>query len=222
MTTFPEIERRAVERLGGSDALQARLPQPKSEVELKAEPDDRYLSLMAFRIFSAGLKHSMVRNKWPAFEEVFHQFQPARVRSMHDEALEVLMQDTRIIRHWGKLRAIPANAAAICEIAEERGSFGAWLATWPVSDIVGLWHELAKRFTQLGGNSGPMFLRMAGKDTFVPTPAVLKALNYWELYDGSGKGKREQRRMQEAMNRLAQASGRPLCQISMTLAASVD
>lgn len=222
MTGFGVIEQHAIDRLGGADALQARMPTPKSAAELRADPDDRYLSLMALRVFSAGLKHSMVHNKWPAFEEVFHGFAPTRVRAMHEEDLEALMQDTRIIRHWGKLRSVPANAAAMCAIAEEAGSFGAWLADWPGEDIVGLWHELAKRFTQLGGNSGPVFLRMAGKDTFVPTPAVLKALNHWGLYDGTGKGKRDQRRLQEAFNALAAETGRPLCQISMTLAASVD
>lgn len=222
MTRFAEIRARAVERLGGEDALAARLPSPKDETALKSVADDRYLSLMSFRIFCAGLKHSMVEAKWPAFEEVFHGFAPTRVRAMHEEDLEALMQDTRIIRHWGKLRSVPANAAAMCAIAEEAGSFGAWLADWPGEDIVGLWHELAKRFTQLGGNSGPVFLRMAGKDTFVPTPAVLKALNHWGLYDGTGKGKRDQRRLQEAFNALAAETGRPLCQISMTLAASVD
>ena len=222
MTSFTEIEARTVERLGGLDALQARLPTPKDAAQLKAEPDDRYLSLMAFRIFSAGLKHSMVRGKWPAFEEVFNGFVPERVRTMHDEALEALMRDTRIIRHWGKIRSVPANAAAMCEIAEETGGFGAWLADWPGNDTVGLWQALGKRFTQLGGNSGPMFLRMAGKDTFVPTPAVLKALAHWGLYEGTGKGKREQHKLQAAFNELASESGQPLCRISMTLAASVD
>ena len=35
--------------------------------------------------------------------------------------------------------------------------------------IVELWEALAKRFSQMGGNLGPSFLRMVGKDTFVLT-----------------------------------------------------
>src|SRR5438067_13891637 len=70
----------------GAAALEARLPQPRSAAELKAIPDDRYLSQMSLRIFRAGLKHSLVDAKWPAFEEVFHGFEPHRVRAMPDEA----------------------------------------------------------------------------------------------------------------------------------------
>ena len=55
---------------------------PKSAEQLRAEGDDRYLSLMSLRIFRAGLKHSVVDARWPAFEEVFFGFDPARVVAM--------------------------------------------------------------------------------------------------------------------------------------------
>ena len=169
MTTppFAEILDAARARHGAA-ALDARLPQPKTPEELRAIPDDRYLSQMSLRIFRAGLKHSIVDAKWPAFEEVFHGFDPRRVRAMPDEALDALLGDSRLIRHGGKIRAVRDNAAAMLDIAAAHGGFGAWLADWPVADIVGLWDALAKRFSQMGGNSGPMFLRMVGKDTFRP------------------------------------------------------
>ena len=110
---------------------------------------------------------SLIRTgaKWPAFEEVFEKFEPRRVRAMSDEALEALLGDRRLIRHWGKLKSVRDNAAAMINIAEEHGSFGAWLADWPGSDIVELWETLAKRFSQMGGNSGSTFLRMVGGPT---------------------------------------------------------
>ena len=83
----------------GAAALEARLPTPKTPAELKATPDDRYLSQMSLRVFRAGLKHSMVDAKWPAFEAVFYGFDPHRVRAMPDEALERLLTDARLIRH---------------------------------------------------------------------------------------------------------------------------
>jgi hypothetical protein len=107
-------------------------------------------------------------------------------------------------------------------LAGEAGSMGAWLADWPRDDVVGLWQELGKRFSQLGGNSGPYFLRMAGKDTFLLTDAVVKALNHWDAFVGSPKSKGDRRRVQEVFNAWHQASSRPLCQLSMILAASVD
>jgi 3-methyladenine DNA glycosylase Tag len=59
---------------------------------------------MQLRIFRAGLKHSLVDAKWPAVEEVFCGFKPRQVQAMSDEALEGLLTDGRLIRHWGKLR----------------------------------------------------------------------------------------------------------------------
>ncbi|MEE4465717.1 DNA-3-methyladenine glycosylase I, partial [Azotobacter chroococcum] len=37
-------------RFGSPAALEAQLPQPKSADELRALPDDRYLSLIALRV----------------------------------------------------------------------------------------------------------------------------------------------------------------------------
>ena len=222
MTPFAPIMDTARARAGGVAALEARLPAPKSPDELRAVPDDRYLSLMSLRIFRAGLKHSLVDARWPAFEEAFHGFRPDAVRAMNDEELEALMADGRLIRHWGKIKAVRANAAALLGIAEERGGFGAYVADWPGDAVVGLWDDLAKRFSQLGGNSGPSFLRMAGRDTFILTDAVVRGLNHWGAFEGRPKGRGDRLKVQEAFNVWHGETGRPLCQLSMVLAASVD
>jgi 3-methyladenine DNA glycosylase Tag len=219
---FEAVEERARERVGGMQALAQRLPMPKSAEQLREVGDDRYLSLMSQRIFRAGLKHSLVDARWPAFEEVFFGFEPARVVAMPDEELEALLGDQRLIRHWGKLKAVHANAAAIVQLARETGGMGAYLATWPRDDVVGLWDDLGKRFSQVGGNSGPYFLRMAGKDTFLLTEAVVKALNHWDAFAGTPKSKADRRRVQQVFNAWHQGTSRPLCQLSMILAASVD
>ncbi len=218
---FAPIFAAAASRVGAA-ALEARLITPRSRAELAGLGDDRFLSQMSLRIFRAGLKHSLVDAKWPAFEEVFFRFEPRRVRAMADDAIEALLNDRRLIRHLGKLRAVRDNAAAMLAIAEEHGSFGAWLAGWPVSDIVGLWEALAKRFSQMGGNSGPSFLRMVGKDTFILTPAVVTALRHWEAIAAPPKNRRERAAVQTCFNSWAAESGRPLCQLSLILAASVD
>jgi 3-methyladenine DNA glycosylase Tag len=219
---FEAVEERARERVGGMQDLAQRLPLPKSADQLRELGDDRYLSLMSLRIFRAGLKHSVVDAKWPAFEEAFAGFDPARVVAMPDEELEALLNDRRLIRHWGKLKSVRANAAAIVKLAREAGGMGAYLAAWPRDDVVGLWDDLGKRFAQLGGNSGPYFLRMAGKDTFLLTEAVVKALNHWDAFAGTPKSKAERRSVQQVFNAWHQATSRPLCQLSMILAASVD
>jgi len=218
---FAPIVNAARTRLGAA-ALEARLPQPRSVTELRAMPDDRYLSQMSLRIFRAGLKHSLVDAKWPAFEEVFQGFDPRRVRAMSDEALQALLGDTRLIRHWGKLKSVRDNAAAMIGVAEEHGSFGAWLADWPGTGIVELWETLAKRFNQMGGNSGPTFLRMVGKDTLILTPSVTAALKHWGVVDAPPKNRKDRAAVQSCFNSWAAQTGRPLCQLSLILAASIE
>jgi 3-methyladenine DNA glycosylase Tag len=206
----------------GAAALEALLVQPKTAAELEATRDDRYLSQMTLRIFRAGLKHSVVDAKFPAFEAVFYGFDPRRVRAMPDEALEGLMGDARLIRHWGKLKAVRDNAAALLEVAAEHGSFGAWLAGWPEGDIVGLWEALAHKFRQMGGNSGPSFLRMVGKDTFVLTGSVVAALKHWDAISAPPKNRQDRARVQSCFNAWTAETGRPLCQLSLILAMSVE
>lgn len=218
---FAEILDAARARHGAS-GVEARLPHPKTAPELRAVSDDRYLSQMSLRIFRAGLKHSLVDAKWPFFEEVFHGFDPLRVRAMPDEALDALLADNRLIRHGGKIRAVRDNAAAMLDIAAAHGGFGAWLADWPGAEIVALWDALAQGFSQMGGNSGPSFLRMVGKDTFILSPSVVAALTHWGIAAAAPKNRRDRAAVQVCFNTWAGETGRPLCQLSMILACSVE
>jgi 3-methyladenine DNA glycosylase Tag len=221
MPAFAPVLKSATKRAGGEPDLEKLLPKPKSADELKAAPDDRYFSLMSRRVFQAGLKHSMVDAKWPAVEEVFLGFEPRRVAAMPDEEIEKLMADRRLIRHWGKLKATHHNAAAFVTVSDESGGFGAYLADWPAEDVVGLWRDLSKRFKQLGGNSGPYFLRMAGKDTFLLTGDVVRALEKAGVCEGKPTSQSALNQVQAAFNEWAAESGRPLCQLSRILALSI-
>jgi len=217
---FDDIHTDAISRLGAAE-LADQLPVPLDHQQLIALGDDRYLSLMCRRIFRAGLKHSMVDAKWPAFEEVFYQFDPISVANMHDEALEELASDTRLIRHWGKLQAVRTNAAKLAEISRQHDGFGRYVADWPASDIVGLWAELQNQFTQLGGSSGANFLRMAGKDTFLLTKDVVLALKREGVCESEPKSKKAKQQVQDGFNTWADQSQLPLCQISKILALSI-
>jgi len=221
LTPFAKIFETARTR-AGAEALEARLPKPKSAPELGATADDRYLSDMSRRVFRAGLKHSLVDAKWPAFEKSFHGFDLRRVRAMPDEKVEVLMGDARLIRHWGKLKSVRDNAAAMLDVAAEHGSFGKWVGDWPGDNIVGLWEALAKRFSQMGGNSGPMFLRMVSKDTFVLSNSVVAALKHWGALTATPKNRKDHAAVQATFNAWAAESGLPLCHMSLILAVSVD
>jgi len=222
ITPFRKIQEQAEIIQGGSKVLRQRLPQYKSDKELINVADNEYLSLISRRVFRAGLKHSMVDAKWPAFEKAFLQFDVDAVCMMSDEDLENLMNDRSIIRHWGKIKSVRSNAMAIQELRNEYNSIGSYLVQWPSADIVGLWDDLKKRFTQLGGNSGPYFLRMAGKDTFILTRHVVIALNRWKIYTGDPKSRAARQKIQEVFNHWTDECDLPLSHISMILACSVD
>jgi len=220
LTSFAPIYQAALDRLGEVE-LASRLPEVKTAEALTAERDDRYLSLLCLRIFRAGLKHSLVDAKWPGFEAAFLGFDPAAVTAMSDEAMEALMRDERLIRHWGKLKSVRDNAAALASISAAEGGFGRWIAGWDSWNIVGLWDEIAKRFSQMGGESGPRFLRMAGKDSFLLTGSVKAGLIESGVLTAEPKGKADRARVQAQFNDWAAETGRPLAHLSVILAASV-
>ncbi len=222
MRDYKWLHEYCVNRFGSVAALESRLPAPLSPAELRQISDDRYLSLIALRVFRAGLKHSVVDAKWPVFEQVFFGFDPEKVVLMGAEHLERLMQDARLIRHLGKLKSVPRNAQFVLDVARERGSFGALIADWPCSDIVGLWKYLAKHGAQLGGLSAPRLLRMIGKDTFVPSDDVVVALKAQGIVDKQPTSLKELAAVQATFNQWHAQSGRPLCQLSVMLAYTVN
>lgn len=204
-----------------SEDIERLLPQPNSVEVLAATPDDRLFSIMMRRVFRAGLKHSVVDGKWPEFEKAFFGFDPEKISLMSDEQLENLMQNDKLIRHWGKIKAVRVNAMMIEEFARQQGSFAQMIAHWPSERIIDLWALLKKQGSQLGGNSGAAFLRMAGKDTFLLTDDVIAALKAQDIIDKKPTSKRDLQKVQGAFNQWQAESGRPLCHISRLLSYTV-
>jgi 3-methyladenine DNA glycosylase Tag len=222
MRHFDEIHQQVLNRFRDAKELEAQLPAAKTASQLKTKDDSYYLSEISRRVFRAGLKHSMVDAKWPAFEHAFYHFNPARVAMMSDDELDELMANRAIIRHWNKIKSVRHNASMVLEITREAGSVGQWLAEWPERDIVGLWAYLKKQGAQLGGNSAAYFLRRVGKDTLVLTKDVVAALISQGIVDKQPTSKRDLQQVQGAFNQWQAESGRPLCQISRLLAMTVN
>jgi 3-methyladenine DNA glycosylase Tag len=221
LESFDAIFSRAAGRKGGRHALEQILPKPKSAAELAALPGDRYLAEMTRAVFRSGFVWRIVDYKWPGFEEVFQGFDPVACAYQPDEAIESMMQDTRIIRHLKKLRSIRDNASLVLEIEREDGSFGEFIAGWPVTDIIGLHEFLKRRGSRLGGRTGQFFLRRVGKDTFVLARDVVGALIRMGVVDRNPKAKRDLRLVQDAFNVWHVQSGRPMCEISRVLSCSL-
>ena len=222
MRSFQSIYDTAVLHKGSVEAVEEKLPKPRTPAQLRKLGDDRYLSELSRRIFRAGLKHSMVDGKWPAFEEVFFGFNPLRVAMMSDEELEGLTHNAAIIRHFGKIKAVRANAIWMQDVIREYGSFGELIAGWEPEHIVDLWALMKKQGTQLGGQSGSRFLRMVGKDTFLLTDDVVAVLKAEGVVEKLPTAKRDLQAAQEAFNQWRQESGRSLAEISRIVSYTTD
>ena len=222
MTSFQTLYDLAAINKGSPAMLEQVLPLTATSKELSKITDDRYLSMITRCIFRAGFVWRIIDYKWPGFENAFANFNPLAVAHFSDERLEQLAQDTTIVRHFTKIVAVRNNAVYVLDQQRRHGSFAAFIAAWPTEDIVGLWLELKKQGSRLGGNSGPMMLRSMGKDTFLITKDVCDALVHHGFIDKfSVNSQRDLRRVQDIFNSLCEQSGRSLSEVSRILACTV-
>ena len=223
MTKFAVIAARAARRKGGANALDKLVAaKPRTRAALAKTPDAFFLSMIAKQIFRAGFVWKIVEHMWPATEEAFAGFEPEVVAGYGDLEVAELAGDPRVIRHRAKIASVCENARWMVRVADEHGSFAKRLADWPEDDVIGLWAELRQEGSRLGGMTGPYFLRMVGKDTFLMTDHVVKALRREKIVAGGGTSKRDLRATQDAFNEWRRETRRPLCQLSRILAFSID
>jgi len=221
MRTFDEIYEIAAKRKGGASELEKGLSKPLTAKKLAAIPDDRWLSCMAKCVFQAGFNWKVVEAKWPGTEEAFNGFDLGRCASMHDEDIERLLSDTRIIRHGTKIRSVQQNALFLLDLAQEYGGAGKAFGGWPSEDYVGLLALLKKRGARLGGNTGQYFLRFMGVDSFILSRDVVGRLVAEGVVDGPPSSKKAMLAAQDAFNGWRTESGRSLTEISRVLAISI-
>jgi 3-methyladenine DNA glycosylase Tag len=219
---FKTIRARAEKRKGGAKGLEKLLPSNPDMKTVAELSDDRMLSEMTKRVFSAGFAWSVIETKWPGFEKSFLAFRPARLSFQPDDFWDGLLSDTRIVRNGAKIQSVRENAAFVQEIAREHGSFGKFLAKWPSSDQIGLLDLLAKRGSRLGGNTGQMFLRFVGWDGFVTSQDVVACLRDAGLdIAAEVKSKGDLAKVQAQFNAWAAETGLPYVHLSRICAMSV-
>ena len=222
MIPFKTIRARAEKRKGGPKALEKLLPAKPNVKALAKLPDDRILSEMTQRVFSAGFSWSVIEQKWPGFEKAFLGFKPAKLAFQPDEFWHALLEDKRIVRNGPKIMSVRDNAQFVQSIAKEYGSFGTFLSTWPASDEIGLLDLLNKRGSRLGGNTGQMFLRFVGWDGFVTSRDVVACLRDAGIDIAEEvKSKGDLARVQAAFNAWAEETKLPYTHLSRICALSV-
>ena len=219
---FKRIRERAAKRKGGEKVLASLMPKRPNHKALAKLGDDRVLSEMAARVFSAGFVWSVIDNKWPGFEEAFLEFHPKRLLLQPAEFWEKLASDKRIVRNPQKIKSVRENARFVNDIAAEHGSFGKFLANWPADDQVGLLDVFARRGSRLGGFSGQYLLRFLGWDAFVLSGHVLLCLRDAGVpLSASGTSNKDLRAAQTQFNAWKAESGLPMAHVSRICALSI-
>ena len=219
---FKTIRARAEKRKGGPKGLEKLLPPKPNMKALAKLSDDRILSEMTKRVFSAGFAWSVIEAKWPGFEKAFLAFKPAKLTFQPDDFWDALLSDTAIVRNGAKIASVRENAAFVQEIASEHGGFGKFLAKWPSSDQIGLLNLLAKRGSRLGGNTGQMLLRFLGWDGFVTSQDVVACLRDAGLDIAEEvKSKGDLAKVQAQFNAWATETGLPYLHLSRICAMSI-
>ncbi len=220
--SFGSVRKRAANRKAGDKLLASLMPKRPNNKALAKLPDDRVLSEMAARVFSAGFVWSVIDNKWPGFEEAFLEFHPKRLLFQPAEFWEKLASDKRIVRNPQKIKSVRENAKFVNDIAAEHGSFGKFLANWPADDQVGLLDVFARRGSRLGGFSGQYLLRFLGWDAFVLSGDVLLCLRDSGVpLSATGTSKKDLKAAQVQINAWAKESGLPITHVSRICALSI-
>ncbi len=84
--------------------------------------DRRLFEKICLEGFQSGLSWLTILRRRPGFREAFHDFDPERIAAFDDRDVERLVQDTRIIRHRGKIEATVNNARRLLELQDTVGS----------------------------------------------------------------------------------------------------
>lgn len=95
--------------------------------------DDRELfERLLLECFQAGLSWRTILHKRENFRRAFDGFDPQKVAGYGEGKIAELLTDAGIVRNRLKVRGAVRNAQAFLRLAEEHGSFSAWL--WPFVD----------------------------------------------------------------------------------------
>lgn len=221
MKHFDRIRDAALERKGSEEALEDAISAHDHSRDISTLSDDRVLAEFSKRVFQAGFNWSVIEKKWDGFEAGFHGFDIGRNAFMSDEDLDAHLRDTGIVRHATKILSVRDNAIFLSDLAREHGSAAKFFEDWPSENLVGLWDVMKKRGARLGGSTGQYALRFLGKDSFILSRAVVRALTDAGVIDGKATSKGAQRKVQEAFNTWREESGESYTRMSRILAMSV-
>ncbi|MGX7109117.1 DNA-3-methyladenine glycosylase I [Facklamia miroungae] len=107
------------------------------EIWGKPEHDDLQLfKWLILESFHVGLSWQLVLSKEHAFELAFDQFDYCKIAHYQENKIEALLDDSKIIRHRGKIEATVTNAQAFLKIQEDYGSFDRFIWHFTEGEVI--------------------------------------------------------------------------------------
>jgi 3-methyladenine DNA glycosylase Tag len=103
----------------------------------------------------------VVEAKWDGFREAFAAFDPATVAAFTGDDIDLLAEDTRIIRNRRKIEATITNAETMLGLDGGPGGFTAWLRSH--ADFDATVAALRGEFRFLGDTGTYFFLYVVGE-----------------------------------------------------------
>ena len=138
------------------------MPEMQAPDQINPRGPGDYLEIMSKVVFQAGMSYKIVESKWPGIREAFHGFDAAKVAGMTPPEIDMLAEDTRVIRNRRKLESVVSNAQRLLELDSEFSGFQRYLRSH--DDFAGLVKDLRKQFKFLGDMGCYYYLYVVGEE----------------------------------------------------------
>jgi endonuclease III len=136
--------------------------------------DRDYFETLTRAVFS-GIRNNIIEDRWPAISNAFSDFDFHKVAEYDEKKVQELMENNRIIRHEGKIKATIFNAMRMVEIVRQYDSFKNYLNSFPsVDSLIEKLQGYYGGFKGIGERNVYEFLKEIGFSTIKPDLQVRK------------------------------------------------
>jgi endonuclease III len=136
--------------------------------------DRDYFETLTRTVFS-GIRNGIIEERWNAISDAFSNFDFRKVAEYDEKKIRELMDNEKIIRHEGKIKATIFNAKKIVEIVRQYGSFASYINSFSsIDDLIEKLQGYYGGFQWIGERNVYEFLKETGIQTIKPDLQVKK------------------------------------------------
>lgn len=123
----------------------------------------------------SGIRNNIIEDRWTAISDAFSNFDFHKVARYVDKKVQELMENEKIVRHEGKIKATIFNAKKMEEIIGQYGSFKNYLNTFPsIDSLIEKLQGYYGGFKGIGERNVYEFLKEISIQTIKPDRQVQK------------------------------------------------